>query len=75
LETECEYLKDQLIADICTSGITYWEEWPAVQAELERIQKADWTLLKATDVARLQHRSAELALPAIQQLYLGKRNY
>jgi hypothetical protein len=75
LQTECEQIKDLLLHDISASGTTYWEDWPAVELELDTIlNTTNWSILSKEDLATIRHRRQTLALPKMQELYLGKRN-
>jgi hypothetical protein len=75
LQAECGQIKDLLLNDISTSGTTYWEDWPAIQTELDTIlNTTTWNILSQEDLAIIRHRQQTLALPNMQELYLGKRN-
>lgn len=74
-EAECLLIKEQLIHDICDPGITYWEEWPAIESELDTILKMEnWTILTPQDMTLIQHRIDAFKLPNMQELYLGQRS-
>jgi hypothetical protein len=75
LQAECLVIKNELVSDICTSGNTYWEEWPTIQNELDTILlKSTWNILNQEDLAAIKHRRQTLGRPNIQDLYLSKRN-
>lgn len=75
LQAECFEIKTELVSDICTSGNTYWEEWPIIQNELDTILlKSNWNILNQEDLAAIKHRRQTLGRSSIQDLYLGKRN-
>lgn len=75
LQAECEQIKNLILDDISTSVNTYWEDWPTIQAELDTIlNTTTWNILSKEDLATIMHRRQTLALPNMQELYLGKRN-
>ncbi len=75
LQAECKQIKDLILDDISASGNTYWEDWPTIQTELDTILKTTtWNILSQEDLATIRHRRQTLALPNMQELYLGKRN-
>lgn len=75
LQAECTQIKDQILRDISSAGTTYWEDWPAIQSELDTIlNTSTWSILRKEDLANIKHRQQTLAQPAIRALYLGKRN-
>lgn len=75
LQAEGQQIKDLLVHDISASGTTYWEDWPAIQSELDTIlNTTTWEILTQEDLATINQRRQTLALPNMQALYLGKRN-
>ena len=75
LQGECKHIKDLILSDIFNAGTTYWEDWPAIESELDTIlSTTSWHLLSQEDLLTVKHRRQSLAQPAIRALYLGKRN-
>jgi hypothetical protein len=75
LQAECQEIKDLILEDIAAAGNTYWEDWPTIKTELDTIlNTTTWNILSKEDLATIMHRRQTLALPNMQELYLGKRN-
>lgn len=75
VQAECITLKNLLLDDITASGTSYWEDWPAIQSELDTILNTkNWHILNQEDLAILKQRRQNLTMPNLQELYMGKRN-
>lgn len=75
LQEECRQIKNLVLSDISNAGTTYWEDWPAIESELDTIlNTSSWRLLSQEDLLTIKYRRQTLAQPTIQALYLGKRN-